>query len=439
MSKMPPLVAIVGKPNSGKSTLFNRITSSRKAITHHTPGVTRDVQFDEVEWEGVSFRIADTGGFSLVKEDNLQHLVSEKVKQCIKEADVILLLVDVRTGPTAEDEEIIESLRKYMSKTIMVVNKVERGKDRLNIHEFQRFGFREVIPISAVHGTGVSKLMNIVAERLPPVLHDLVPPALKISIVGKPNVGKSSLINTLAGDEHHIVSEIPSTTRDSIDIKIKYHGKEVVLVDTAGLKRKSRIDKAVEKISSLKSLDSIRKSDIVLFLLDGSKQISRQDNRIASEVHGAGRGLVLLVNKWDLVVKDHRTYDNTVTIIRDEFPFIRYAPIISISAKTGLRTERIIPLCFHVQEQRSKRIRTTTLNDFIKDITDKNPPPFIQGSRGKIYYATQTGVCPPTFTLFVNKQSYFRRAYIGYITNQLRKVFTFSGTNIRINLRSRDR
>jgi GTP-binding protein len=439
MNKVPPLVAIVGKPNSGKSTLFNRITTSRKAITHHTPGVTRDIQYDEVEWEGVRFRIADTGGFSLDKGDDLQQLVSEKVRQCAREANVILLVMDVRTGPTAEDEEIIESLRKYMSKIITVVNKVERRKDRMNIYEFQRFGFDEIIPISAVHGTGVSQLMDIVAGRLPTVSYDIVPPALKISIVGKPNVGKSSLVNKLTGDEHHIVSEIPSTTRDSIDIRIKYYGKEVVLVDTAGLKRKARIDKAVEKISSLKSLDSIRRSDIVLFLLDGSKPISRQDNRIASEVHESGRGLVIIVNKWDLLQKEDRTYDDTVRIIRDEFPFIQYAPIVSISAKTGLRTERIIPLCFHIQEQRSKRIRTTTLNSFMKDITDKNPPPFIQGKRGKIYYATQTAICPPTFTLFVNKPLYFRRDYIGYITNQLRKVFTFSGTNIRIALRSRDR
>ncbi len=439
MDSVPPLVAIVGKPNSGKSTLFNRITGSRKAITHSSPGVTRDVQYHDVEWEEVSLRIADTGGFSLGEHDHLQHLVSDRVMRCVKEADLVLLLMDVRTGPTAEDQELIENLRRYMPKTLAVVNKVERGEDRLNVHEFYGFGFPEVMAISAVHGTGVSELMERVIERIPRVRCELEEPAMKISIVGRPNVGKSSLINKLAGDEYHIVSETPYTTRDSLDIRIRYQDREVLLVDTAGLKRRSRTVKALEKISSLKSLDSIHRSDIVLFLLDISISISRQDARIASEAHRCGRGIAVLINKWDILQKDDRTYDEIVKTVRNRFPFLPYAPILSISAKTGLRTDKILPLCFDIQKHRSRWIQTSTINSFMEDITRRNPPPLTGGTRGKIFYATQTGVSPPTFTLFVNKPSYFHRTYLRYITNQLRKVFTFMGTNIRIFLKSRNR
>jgi GTP-binding protein len=435
--KRPSLVAIIGKPNSGKSTLFNRIVGSRRAITHRTPGVTRDRMEERASWNGVEFILVDTGGFSLGGEDPLQTKITDRIRKTAAESAVIVFLADVDTGPTAEDENLLRELRDNREKMILAVNKVENDTDSLNANEFYKLGLDPLFTVSALHGMGIGELLDEIVSRLPrrPVPKNRE--ALKIAIVGKPNVGKSSLVNVLAGEDRHIVSEEPGTTRDSINLHLRYHGMDVILVDTAGVKRRSQTKRGLGVISSLKSLESIRISDIVLVIIDASSEISRQDTRIAAEAHKARKGIAVLINKWDLVNK--KTVTDFEKDVRAAMPFLSYAPITTISALTGLRVSRIFPMCLAIQGERTKRIATAEINKLIERVTDANPPGFYKRGTGKIYYATQTGIEPPTFTLFVNKSSYFPRSYIRYINNQVRKMFTFEGTAVRISLRSKER
>ncbi len=437
--KRPSLVAIVGKTNSGKSTLFNRIVGSRKAITHATPGVTRDRMEEHVTWSGVEFLLVDTGGFTLDRDDTLQWQITERIRKTVAEAAVIIFLTDVKTGPTAEDESLLREFSSERQKMILVVNKVESNEDQWSVHEFHELGLEEMYPISAMHGSGVGELLDSIVSRLPrrPIPKETSP--LKIAIVGKPNVGKSSLVNALVGEERHIVSEEPGTTRDAINLRLRYHGTEILLIDTAGIRRRSRTKEGLHVISTLKSLESIKKSDIVLLLLDATSEISRQDTRIAGEAHRARKGVAILINKWDLIEKETGTFNEFVHRIRKEMAFLSYAPVIAVSALTGLRVSTIFPLCFKLQREREKKVGTSELNRLVEQMVQLNPPKFYKGGTGKIYYITQTGVTPPTFTLFVNKASYFHRSYTRYISNQLRKVFTFEGTAVRISLRSRGR
>lgn len=436
--KKQSLVAIIGKPNSGKSTLFNRIVGSRRAITHPEPGVTRDSMEDRTTWNGVQFRLVDTGGFAPVADDPLQRKITDRILRTAEDAALIIFLADARTGPTAEDGELLRRLRDKRGKVLLAVNKVETNTDKWSIHEFYSFGFEELFPVSALHGQGVGDLLDAIVSRLPKRPARRKEESLKIAIVGKPNVGKSSLTNTLIGEDRHIVSEEPGTTRDSIHLLISYHGRRITLVDTAGVKRRARTPGGLPVISSLKSLESIRLADIVLVLIDASSEISRQDTRIAAEAHRARKGIVILVNKWDLVEKDTWTARRFEQKVRDAMAFLAYAPIMTISALTHLRTGKIFPLCFNIEEERVRRIPTAELNTIMQRITDGYPPPFYKQGTGKIYYATQTGIKPPTFTLFVNKATYFPRSYIRYINNQLRKLFTFEGTAVKISLRSKE-
>lgn len=437
--KKPSLVAIIGKPNSGKSTLFNRIVGARKAITYATPGVTRDRMEEQVTWSGIEFTLIDTGGFNLDSDDPLQRQIINSIKKTAVQSAVIIFLVDVDTGITAEDENLLREIRTMTDKMILAVNKVENDEDRWNAHEFHKLGFGEMHTISALHGTGVGELLDEVVTRLPRKPLPKEREALKIAVVGKPNVGKSSLVNALIGEERHIVTEEPGTTRDSINIRMKYHGKEVILVDTAGIKRKSKTKGGLQVISSLKSLESIKRADIVLTLVDASSEVSRQDTRIAAEGHRARKGMAILVNKWDLVEKRTETTGEYMEKVQKAMPFLAYAPIITISALTGLRIGKVFPLCFTIQEERRKKVPTTNLNRLIKRIAAENPPKFHKGGTGKIYYATQTGVKPPTFTLFVNNSLYFPRSYRRYINNHIRKMFTFEGTAVKITLTSKRR
>jgi GTP-binding protein len=431
-------VAIIGKPNSGKSTLFNRIIGSRKAITHPTPGVTRDRMEEKVVWNGVEFTLLDTGGFNL-DDDPLQKKITERIKKSAEEAAVIIFLGDVETGPTAEDENLLRHLREFRNSMILVVNKVENDQERWDAHEFHAFGFDDFFPVSALHGTGVGELLDEIVARLPQKPAARAIEALKIAIAGKPNVGKSSLVNALVGEERHIVSEEPGTTRDALNLRLKYHGREILLIDTAGIKRRARTEKGLQVISSLKSLDSIKQADIVLVLIDASEEISRQDTRIAAAAHKARKGIIVCLNKWDLVEKETDTIGEHARKVKKALPFLSYAPMLTISALEGLRLNRIFPLCFKVQEERKKRIPTSDLNSLIERAVSEHPPKYHSGGTGKIYYATQTGVMPPTFTLFVNKTVYFPRSYRRYLNNQVRKMFTFEGTAVRISLKSKDR
>ena len=432
-------VAIVGKPNSGKSTLFNRITGSRKAITHATPGVTRDRMEESVVWNGVEFSLVDTGGFAVGHEDPLQREITERVKSTAVEADVVLFIADIDTGPTTEDEYLLKALRELRDKMILVVNKVESDQDRWGSAEFHKFGFDRMFTLSALHGTGIGDLLDEIVGRLPKRPQPQEVPALKIAIVGKPNVGKSSLVNNLIGEQRNIVSEEPGTTRDAINLRLRYHGNELLLIDTAGIKRRSQTEKGLGVISSLKSLESVRHADIVLVMIDSTSDISRQDTRIAGEVHKARKGSVILLNKWDLVEDRENAYEEKVKHVRESIRFLSYAPVITISALDGTRVNKIFPICLKIDEERQKRIPTHSLNELVEQINTENPPRFHGGGTGKMYYMTQTGVKPPTFTLFVNKAAYFHRSYVRYINNQVRKMFTFDGTAVKIALRSKKR
>ncbi|MDD4856502.1 MAG: ribosome biogenesis GTPase Der [Candidatus Krumholzibacteria bacterium] len=434
-----PIVAIVGKPNAGKSTLFNRIVKRRRAIMHSTRGVTRDAVEERVEWNGVAFLLMDMGGFATGVKDQISADIRERVKEVARKAAVVILVVDVDTGVTDEDESLVRAMRRERDKIVLVVNKVESDPDRWGMHEFHSLGFSEAYPVSAVHGSGIGEILDEVVSRLPKRSAPEGEEPLAIAIVGKPNVGKSSLVNALAGEKRNIVSEIPGTTRDSVSILVRRAGKEFILVDTAGVKRRSRTQKGLGAITSLKSLSSARNADIIAVMIDATEPISRQDVRVASEGHKARKGMMVLVNKWDLVEKDTQTADRYVESVRESMSFLSYAPVITISALTGLRVEKILPVAMSIQKERKRKITTSELNRIIERAVDASPPSYHGGGIGKVYYATQTGTEPPTFTLFVNKAAYFPRSYIRYINNQIRKVFTFDGTAITISLKSKER
>ena len=438
--KRLPVIAIIGKPNSGKSTLFNRIVKRRTSIAHARPGVTRDAVEETVTWNGVAFALVDTGGFDRAADDPFAAAIRERIRSTAREASVIIFLADVDTGPTAEDEALLRELRSERSKMICVVNKVENDADRWSIHEFHRLGLGNVFPVSAVHGSGVGELLDEAVGRLPrkPEPREEKEP-LTIAIIGKPNVGKSSLVNALIGEERNIVTEVPGTTRDAVSLRVRRGGKEYVLIDTAGVKRRSRTERGVARISSMKSLESAREAHVVFVMLDASMEITRQDVRVASEGHRARTGVAILLNKWDLVEKDERTADRFVERVREAMPYLAYAPILTISALTRLRVDKVLPLAARIEAAREIRVPTGELNRLIEEIVLSNPPSYYAGGSGRIYYATQTGIKPPTFTLFVNRASYFPRSYVRYVNKQLRKMFTFEGTAIKIALRSKER
>lgn len=437
--KRLPVVAIVGKPNAGKSTFFNRVVKRRAAIAHATSGVTRDTVEGRVVWNGVAFNLVDTGGFHFGARDVISRGVRERVFATAREAAVILFITDVDTGPTDEDEALLRALRDQRARMLLVVNKVENDADRWSSHEFHRLGFDPLFLLSALHGGGTGEILDAVVARLPRAAGRAAPEPVGIAVVGKPNVGKSSIVNAIVGEERNIVSEIPGTTRDSVSILVKREGKEYVLIDTAGVKRRARTARGLDAIASFRSLASARGADVVLVIVDASVPVSRQDVRVASEGHRARTGVIVLLNKWDLVEKDSKTADAFVRNVRESMPFLYYAPVLTVSAMTGLRIERILPLASRIAKARETRVATGPLNRAVEDLVASNPPGYYAGGAGKIYYATQTGTKPPTFTLFVNKSAYFPRSYIRYVNNQLRKSFTFEGTAITISLKSKER
>ena len=433
-------VAIVGRPNVGKSTLFNRITGKRSALVHSAPGVTRDVQRMESEWAGVAFEVVDTGGLFSGIDDELVHEVEERALAEALSAEVMIFVTDGEAGMTPGDSGVAEKIRGSRIPVFLAVNKMEKTKNQHAEAEFYKLGVDVVHPISALHGLGIGDLLDDVVALLPKRNLEQTEEDLKLAIVGRPNVGKSSLINALTGRDASIVDSRPGTTRDSVDLNIRWRGRRLVLVDTAGIKRRSRTKDGLSALTALKSIDAISRCDIAVLVLDASGEIANQDIKVASYAHKAGKGVAFCVNKWDLVEdKDNSTVPAFEKKIRKAFSFMTYAPILFTSALTVQRVSRLLPLAWKIKESRESRVTTGELNTFLEGIFQHKPPPTYGGGNGKVYYGTQVDVSPPTFSLFVNRRSYFARSYLRFLNNQLRSRYGFEGTLIRIKLIERDR
>jgi GTP-binding protein len=432
-----PVVAVIGRPNVGKSTLFNRITKSRAAVVHEDSGVTRDRHVHPAEWNGIPFLLVDTGGLTPIAEGALfEDEISSIAREAIASADLLLMLADVHTGITATDEAIASELRGCKQPLLLVVNKCEKDSDQLEASRFHRLGLGDPFPISALHGIGVADMLDRLCEEMPRRKPEPVDD-LRVAIIGRPNVGKSSLLNALMGENRTLVSELPGTTRDAIDSVIRWHGKSIRLIDTAGIRRRVKHVKGVEYFSTLRSLQAVRRAEVVILLLDADAGIVAQDAHVAGEIHEAGRGCIVAWNKWDTVAKDDRSYLEYEQKVRDDLSFLSYAPIVTISALDGQRVPRLLELAWKIAEEARKSVETSRLNDILGKAIQKNPPKVHNRGVGKLFYATQTGHSPPAFTLFVNRPEVFARNYLRYLNNQIREACGFEGTRIRLHLRGR--
>ncbi|WP_028309547.1 ribosome biogenesis GTPase Der [Desulfitibacter alkalitolerans] len=433
-----PVIAIVGRPNVGKSTLFNRITGGRVAIVDDMPGVTRDRMYREGTWLNKPFTLIDTGGLEFEDEINsISSLVKMQVQVAIDEADLIIFVVDGKIGLTPDDHTIATMLRKSGKPIILAVNKIDNFSTFEN-YEFYTLGLGDPIAISAEHKINIGDLLDQIMKNLPhQPEEEFEEDIIKVAVVGKPNVGKSSLINKILGEDRVIVSSVPGTTRDAIDTLFEHDGQKYVLIDTAGMRRRAKIHNPTERYSVIRSLRAIDRSDVALILIDSQEGVTEQDKKIAGYVHEAGKSSIIVVNKWDLIKKDNTTMNEFDKSIREELGFMQYAPTAYISAFTGQRVMRLFELIRFVSEQANYRVPTPILNDFIRDIVAFTPPPTDKGNRLKILYVTQSSVKPPTFRLFVNNPELFHFSYKRHVENQLRKAFGFEGNPIRLDISKR--
>ena len=431
-----PLVAIVGRPNVGKSTLFNRVVGKRISIVNDEPGVTRDRIFYRANWQDNNFILVDTGGLDFENQDEISVNIVKQAKIAIEMADVIVFVVDGRQGLTSSDRDVVEILRKSKKKIILAVNKIDNYDENLK-YEYYELGLGEPILISSLHGKGVGDLLDEVVGHFPKDLKtDEEDDSIKIAIVGKPNAGKSSLINRLVGEERVIVSGIAGTTRDSVNIPFKYNGKKYSLIDTAGMRRKSKIeDNTVERFSIIRSLDSIRNADIVLLVIDVTENISDQDMKIASFINEENKPSIIVLNKWDLIEKDTHTMHKFEENLSKELAFMPYFKSVYLSALTGKRTEKLMPAIDAVLENAHRKVSAGDLNDVLQDAYMLNTPTYKKNKKLRIFYATQSGVVPPTFVLFVNDINLMENNYLRYLENNIRKAFNFEGTPIRITMK----
>ncbi|AAP08484.1 ribosome-associated GTPase EngA [Bacillus tropicus] len=433
-----PVIAIVGRPNVGKSTIFNRIVGERVSIVEDIPGVTRDRIYSAGEWLNHEFNIIDTGGIDIGDEPFLTQ-IRQQAEVAIDEADVIIFMTNGRDGVTAADEEVAKILYRSNKPVVLAVNKVDNPEMRSDIYDFYALGFGEPFPISGTHGLGLGDLLDEAAQHFPKIEEDgYDEDTIRFSLIGRPNVGKSSLVNALLGQERVIVSNVAGTTRDAVDTPYSKDGKDYVIIDTAGMRKKGKVYESTEKYSVLRALRAIERSDVVLVVLDGEEGIIEQDKKIAGYAHDSGRAVVIVVNKWDAVKKDEKTMKAFEENIRAHFQFLEYAPIVFLSAKTRKRTQTLIPVIDEVNESHSIRIQTNVLNDVIMDAVAMNPTPTHNGSRLKIFYATQVAVKPPTFVVFVNDPELLHFSYERFLKNRLRESFGFVGTPIHIIARARD-
>ncbi|ART76881.1 ribosome biogenesis GTPase Der [Sutcliffiella horikoshii] len=432
-----PTVAIVGRPNVGKSTIFNRIVGERISIVEDVPGVTRDRIYSSGEWLNQYFNIIDTGGIE-ISDAPFMTQIREQAEIAIDEADVIIFMTNGREGLTSADEEVAKILYRSKKPVVVAVNKVDNPDMRDTLYDFYALGFGEPIPISGSHGLGLGDLLDFVIENFPKdEEEDYDEDIIKFSLIGRPNVGKSSLVNALLGEERVIVSDVAGTTRDAIDTPYSYDGKDYVIIDTAGMRKKGKVYETTEKYSVLRALRAIERSDVVLVVINGEEGIIEQDKKIAGYAHEAGRAIVIVVNKWDAVEKDEKTMKEFEQKIRDHFLFLDYAPIVFLSAKTKKRVHTLIPKIEIASENHSMRVITTVLNDVIMDAVAMNPTPTDKGQRLKIYYATQVAVKPPTFVIFVNDPELLHFSYKRFLENRIRDAFGFEGTPIKLIARPR--
>lgn len=434
-----PVVAIVGRPNVGKSTLFNRLAGMRKAIVNDVPGVTRDRLYATSDWDGREFIIIDTGGLHSDREDVFAPHIKKQAELAIEEADVIILVLDAREGITSEDYMVAELLRRSRKPIVVAANKVEDIARQQEYLEFSVLGLGDPIPVSAMHGRNLNDLLDAVVEHFPPSEDEEIDGAVtRIAVVGRPNVGKSSLVNAILGEERVIVSDVPGTTRDAIDTWFTRGDNNYILVDTAGIRKKSRVNEVTEKYSVIRALKAIERADVVLIVLEGPVGVTEQDQRIAGYVHEAGRSNIIIVNKWDLVDKDEKTMQEYDRRIREELKFLSYSPILYVSARSGKRVNKILELVDFVAEQYHRRVATADLNRVINEAVLISPPPGAGKKRLKIYYATQVRTAPPAFVLFVNDPELMHFSYERYIENTLRQTFGFEGTPVRLWIRKRE-
>ena len=435
---MKPLVAIVGRPNVGKSTLFNRVVGKRIAIIEDTPGVTRDRIYGDAEWLTHSFTVIDTGGIEPDTEDIILSQMRRQAELAIETSHVIIFVVDGREGLTAADMEVAEMLRRCKKPIVLCVNKVDHVKYEDTAYDFYSLGIGDPITVSAEQGLGVGDLLDEVCKYFPAIEADEGGEAIQIAVVGKPNVGKSSLVNMLLGQERTIVSNIPGTTRDAIDTPFRYNEKDYVLIDTAGIRRKRAVgDENVERYSVIRSLAAIRRCDVALIVVDAEQGLSEQDVRIAGYVHEEGKASVLIVNKWDLIEKDTHTVEKFKKDMLTDLAFMSYVPMLFISARTGQRVPRVMEQANAVLEQASTRISTGILNDVIGEAVTMSEPPFVKGRKLRIFYSTQVSIKPPTFVIFVNDAELMHFSYRRYLENYIRKSFRLDSVPIRLIIRNR--
>lgn len=432
-----PTVAIVGRPNVGKSTIFNRIAGERISIVEDTPGVTRDRIYAIGEWLNKKFSLIDTGGIEMSDQPFMAQIKAQ-AEIAMDEADVILHVVDGENGVTDADEYVAQILYKTDKPVILVVNKVDNPERRLDIYDFYSLGLGEPYPVSAVHGIGTGDVLDAIVENLPVDDEEENPDIIKFSLIGRPNVGKSSLINAILGEERVIASPIAGTTRDAIDTHfVDPEGQEYLMIDTAGMRKSGKVYESTEKYSVMRAMRAIDRSDIVLMVLNAEEGIREYDKRIAGFAHEAGKGVIIVVNKWDTLEKDNKTLQNFEADIRDQFQYLSYAPIIFVSAKTKQRLNKLPDMIKDVSAAQNMRIPSAVLNDVIMDAVAINPTPTDKGRRLKIFYATQVAVKPPTFVIFVNEEELLHFSYERFLENQIRKAFVFEGTPIRIIARKR--
>ena len=435
-----PVIAIVGRPNVGKSLLFNRITEKKAAIVENTPGVTRDRIYGDAEWRGKPFLVVDTGGIEPRSNDQILRFMRQQALIAIDHASVVILVTDIRTGLTAADQEVAAMLKKAKKPVVLAVNKIDSpGEPPAEFYEFYNLGLGDPIGISAMHGNGTGDLLDACFAHLPAEAWEgpAQEEGVKVAVIGKPNAGKSSLVNFVTGEERVIVSDIPGTTRDSIDSRILRDGEVYTFIDTAGIRRKSKVDEAIERFSVMRAQMAIERADVCVLMIDASTGITDQDTKIAGLAHDAGKAAIIAVNKWDLIEKETGTQSEYEKKIRTELSYMPYAPMIFLSAKTGLRVENLFALIRKVYAASTTRITTGNLNAILADATARVQPPTDKGRRLKIFYMTQAGIQPPTFVCFCNDSRLFHFSYVRYLENQIRQAYPLEGTPVKMVIRQR--